>query len=47
MMADSDLASLVRLLQEHTALERISKMEARGMFEFMQQRGYVITREAK
>jgi hypothetical protein len=47
MMADSDLASLVRLLQEHTALERISNMEARAVFEFMQQRGWTIKREAK
>lgn len=43
-MAESDLAAMVRLLQAHTPLERLSNMEARTVFEFMEQRGYRITR---
>jgi hypothetical protein len=35
-----DLAALVRLLQAHTPLERLSNMEARTVFEFMAHRGY-------
>lgn len=39
-----DLGELVRLLQAHTPLERLSNMEARTVFEFMQQRGYEVHR---
>jgi len=40
----ADLNALVILLQAHTPLERLSNMEARTVFEFMQQRGYTITK---
>jgi len=40
-----DLDALVILLQAHTPLERLSNMEARAVFEFMQQRGYAIVRQ--
>ena len=41
-MTDDDRDALVRLLQAHTPLCQLSNMEARTVFEFMQQRGYVI-----
>jgi hypothetical protein len=44
MLADADLGELVRLLQAHTPLERLSNMEARTVIEFMQQRGFKIVR---
>jgi hypothetical protein len=40
-----DLDALVILLQAHTPPERLSNMEARAVFEFMQQRGYTIIRQ--
>jgi hypothetical protein len=43
-MIEEDLHALVRLLQEKTPLERLSNMEARTVFDFMEQRGYVITK---
>jgi hypothetical protein len=43
-MSDAELHALVRLLQEKTPLERLSNMEARTVFDFMEQRGYVITK---
>jgi hypothetical protein len=39
-----DLDALVRLLQAHTPLERLSNMEARTVFEFMAHRGYQVRR---
>jgi hypothetical protein len=33
------------LLQAHTPLHQLSNMEARTVFEFMQQRGYRITKD--
>ncbi|SHM41140.1 hypothetical protein [Bradyrhizobium lablabi] len=43
-MNEADLGELVRLLQAHTPLERLSNMEARTVFEFMAQRGYQIAK---
>lgn len=39
-----DLSGLVRTLQERTPLGQLSNMEARTVFEFMEQRGYRITK---
>jgi len=41
-VTESDLQSLVRLLQEKTPLHQLSNMEARTVFEFLIQRGYRI-----
>ncbi len=41
-MTTDELGELVRLLQAVTPLERLSNMEARTVFEFMEQRGYKI-----
>ena len=41
-----ELDELVRMLQEKTPLHQISNMEARTVFELMQQRGYRIIRES-
>jgi len=41
-MTQDDIHALVRLLQEHTPLHQLSNMEARTVFEFLQQRGYQI-----
>lgn len=46
MLPDTDLGELVRLLQAHTPLQRLSNMEARTVLEFMQQRGFKIVRQA-
>jgi hypothetical protein len=43
-MSDAALHALVRMLQAHTPLERLSNMEARTVFDFMEQRGFVITK---
>lgn len=41
-MTESELHTLVRMLQEKTPLHQISNMEARTVFEFMLQQGYTI-----
>jgi hypothetical protein len=41
-MTADQINSLVMLLQAHTALDRLSNMEARAVFEFMRQRDFVI-----
>jgi hypothetical protein len=41
-VTEADLGALVRMLQEKTPLHQLSSMEARTVFEFLQQRGYVI-----
>jgi hypothetical protein len=46
MLTDNELDQLVRMLQAKSPLERRSNMEARTVFELMQQRGYRITRPA-
>ena len=46
-MSEPELHALVRLLQAHTPLERLSNMEARTVFEFAQQRGYRISKPAE
>ena len=43
-MSADDIAELVRLLQAHTPLDRLTNMEARTVFEFMAQRGFQITK---
>jgi hypothetical protein len=45
-MTESEIQALVRLLQEKTPLHQLSNMEARTVFEFLQHRGYVITKPA-
>lgn len=42
MLTDNELGELVRMLQAKSPLERLSNMEARTVFELMQQRGYKI-----
>jgi hypothetical protein len=42
---DVDTDELVRMLQAHTPLEQLSNMQARTVFEFMEQRGYQVTRK--
>lgn len=44
MLTDDEIGELVRMLQAKSPLERLSNMEARTVFELMQQRGYKITR---
>lgn len=44
MLTDDEIDELVRMLQAKSPLERLSNMEARTVFELMQQRGYKITR---
>jgi hypothetical protein len=41
-MTEDGLGELVRMLQAHTPLAQLSNMEARTVFELMQQRGYRI-----
>jgi len=41
-MNEHELGDLVRMLQAHSPLEQLSNMEARTVFELMQQRGYTI-----
>jgi hypothetical protein len=43
-MSEADINALVIMLQAHTPLERLSNMEARTVFELMQQRGYIISK---
>lgn len=45
-MTEDGLGELVRMLQAHTPLVQLSNMEARAVFELMQQRGYKITAPA-
>ena len=42
MLSDADLGILVRMLQSKSPLEQISNMEARVVFELLQQRGWRI-----
>lgn len=44
MLTEHELEELVLMLQAKSPLERLSNMEARTVFELMQQRGYKITR---
>jgi len=46
MLTDNELGELVLMLQAKSPLERLSNMEARTVFELMQQRGYKITRQS-
>ena len=41
-MTEEGIGELVRMLQAHTPLVQLSNMEARTVFELMQQRGYRI-----
>ena len=43
-MTEEELGAMVRLLQAHTPLDRLSNMEARTVFEFARQRGYTISK---
>ena len=45
-MSETDINALVIMLQAHTPLERLSNMEARTVFELMQQRGYIISKSS-
>ncbi|WP_426525043.1 hypothetical protein [Bradyrhizobium sp. McL0615] len=42
-MTDKEIEALVLMLQSQSPLVRLSNMEARTVFELMQQRGYKIT----
>lgn len=46
MLTENELSELVLMLQAKSPLERLSNMEARTVFELMQQRGYKVTRPA-
>lgn len=46
-MTEDELGELVRMLQAHTPLVQLSNMEARAVFELMQQRGYRISEPSK
>lgn len=43
MLSDDELGALVRMLQELSPLVQLSNMEARAVFELLQQRGYRIS----
>jgi hypothetical protein len=43
MLPEHELGELVRLLQDKSPLVRLTNMEARTVFELLQQRGYRIT----
>lgn len=43
-MSEADLSALVLMLQAASPLAQLSNMEARTVFELMQQRGYIITK---
>jgi predicted DNA-binding transcriptional regulator YafY len=45
-MTEDELSALVLMLQSVSPLGRLSNMEARTVFELMQQRGYKITKPA-
>lgn len=47
MLTDEQLGELVRMLQATSPLVQLSNMEARTVFELMQQRGYKITAPAE
>ena len=42
-MTEAERIKLTILLHQHTPMERLSNMEARTVFEFLEQRGYEIT----
>jgi hypothetical protein len=42
-MTDEQLSALVLMLQNQSPLVRLTNMEARTVFELLQQRGYKIT----
>jgi hypothetical protein len=44
MLTDNELNELVLMLQNASPLVRLTNMEARTVFELMQQRGYTITK---
>jgi len=46
MLTDNELGELVLMLQAKSPLHQLSNMEARTVFELMQQRGYKIARPA-
>jgi len=46
VLTDNELGQLVRMLQAKSPLHQLSNMEARTVFELMQQRGYKITKPA-
>lgn len=43
MLTDNELSEMVLMLQSTSPLVRLSNMEARTVFELLQQRGYKIT----
>lgn len=45
-MTEDELNALVLMLQGCTPLVRLTNMEARTVFELLQQRGYKITKPA-
>jgi hypothetical protein len=47
MLNDDELGELVRMLQAQSPLCQLSNMEARTVFELLQQRGYVIKAPAE
>jgi hypothetical protein len=42
MLSDDQLGAMVRMLQDKSPLAQLSNMEARTVFELLQQRGYRI-----
>ena len=46
MLTEAELGDLVLMLQSQSPLGRLSNMEARVVFELMQQRGYKIAKSA-
>ena len=42
-MTKEELGELIRMLQAHSPLERLSYMEAVTVFELMEQRGYRVS----
>ena len=46
MLTEHELSELVMMLQAQSPLVRLTNMEARTVFELLQQRGYKITKPA-
>jgi hypothetical protein len=46
MLTEQELGELVMMLQARSPLVRLTNMEARTVFELLQQRGYKITKPA-
>jgi len=46
MLTDKEIEALAILLQNHTPVGRLSNMEVRTVLDFMQGRGYAITKPA-